>query len=291
MKRNNKLITGTILALAALGLSLTGCSKKSGNAEAKAEGKIIVKAVTNAGLAPYTFVDEKDELTGIDIEITREIFNRLPQYELQISKGDALQGVISGQYDFAVNNYGYTEQRGETYYYSYPYKTSYYVFIQRPDDESIKNLQDFADRKLKIELSAGTNIANAIEDWNEAHKATPINLVYSSSNFQLKFENIVNGKFDVAIDDGPILDTLLPKFGLEGKLVGNDIDPETQDILFKFNNTYLLFTKDARGKEIRDNVNKVLKELKEDGTLAKFAIKYFGKDTSPKAEHFVTPLN
>ncbi len=291
MKINIKLITETVLLAASLGLLVTGCSKKNANTETKAEVKTIVKAVTNAGLAPYTFVDENDKLTGIDIEITREIFKRLPQYELQISQGDALQGVISGQYDFAVNNYGYTQQRGETYYYSYPYKTSYYVYIQRPDDEPIKNLQDFADRKLKIEFSAGTNMANAIEDWNEAHKATPINLVYSSTNFQLKFENIVNKKFDVAIDDGPILNTLLPKFGLEGKLVGNEIDSETQDILFKFNNTYLLFTKDARGKEIRDNVNKVLKELKEDGTLAKYAIKYFGNDTSPKAEHFVTPLN
>jgi len=33
------------------------------------------------------------------------VFNRLPQYELKIEQADALQGVLSGQYDIAVNNY------------------------------------------------------------------------------------------------------------------------------------------------------------------------------------------
>ena len=278
-----------ILALAALTAVFTvGCSKKENPV---AGGKTVVKAVTGGSLAPYCYVDESGKLTGIDIEITREVFARLPQYELVIETADALQGVLSGQYDFAVNNYGYTKERGESYYYSYPYKTSFYEYIQRAGDKPLESLQDLADRHYKIQLSPSTNMTIAIEEWNEQHPDHKVNIEYTSVNFQLKFQNIAEGVTDVAIDDGPILDALLPKFGLEGKLVGNVIDPVTQDFLFKQNNTYFLFAKDAKRKSIRDDVNKVLKELKKDGTLAKYAVEYFGSDTSPKAEFFDTPLN
>jgi len=33
-----------------------------------------------------------------------------------------------------------------------------------------------------------------------------------------------------------------------GKLVGNEIDPDTEDFLFPHNNTYFLLTKDEKGR-------------------------------------------
>ncbi len=251
----------------------------------------IVKAVTGGSLAPYMYVDDNNELTGVDIDILKEVFNRLPQYDLQIEIADALQGVLSGQYDIAVNNYGYTEERAESYYFSYPYKTTYNVYIQRPDDEPLTSLQDIADRGYKIELEAGGLTANALEQWNEENPDHQIDIVYIETNFQVKFEHIVDGTTDLAIDDGPILDTLLEKFGLEGKLVGNDIDDATQDFLFPHNNTYFLFGKNEEGAALREDVDKVLKEMKEDGTLEKITTGYFGKDTSPKDEYFEETIN
>ncbi len=251
----------------------------------------IVKAVTGGSLAPYMYVDDNNELTGVDIDILKEVFNRLPQYDLQIEIADALQGVLSGQYDIAVNNYGYTEERAESYYFSYPYKTTYNVYIQRPDDEPLTSLQDIADRGYKIELEAGGLTANALEQWNEENPDHQIDIVYIETNFQVKFEHIVDGTTDLAIDDGPILDTLLEKFGLEGKLVGNDIDDATQDFLFPHNNTYFLFGKNEEGVALREDVDKVLKEMKEDGTLEKITTGYFGKDTSPKDEYFEETIN
>ena len=241
---------------------------------------------------------EKDTIDKIktpfyvfDIDILKEVFNRLPQYDLQIEIADALQGVLSGQYDIAVNNYGYTEERAESYYFSYPYKTTYNVYIQRPDDEPLTSLQDIADRGYKIELEAGGLTANALEQWNEENPDHQIDIIYIETNFQVKFEHIVDGTTDLAIDDGPILDTLLEKFGLEGKLVGNDIDDATQDFLFPHNNTYFLFGKNEEGAALREDVDKVLKEMKEDGTLEKITTGYFGKDTSPKDEYFEETIN
>lgn len=175
------------------------------------------------------FVDENNELTGVDIEIAKEVFRRIPEYDLEITVADALQGVLSGQYDIAINNYGYTDERAESYYFSYPYKTTFNVYIQRPDDTPLTSLEDLADRGYKIELNAGGLTANALEQWNADNPEHQINILYTDTNFQVKFEHLIDGTTDVAIDDGPILDTLLGKFGLEGQLVGNEIDPETED--------------------------------------------------------------
>ena len=43
----------------------------------------------------------------------------------------------------------------------------------------------------------------------------------------------------MAIDDGPLIDNLLPNFGLEGQLVANPIDEENRR--FSFPTEQLLF--------------------------------------------------
>ena len=277
---------------AILAAGITAASLTVGTATVFADSDVtVVKGVTGGSLAPYFYVGEDDELTGVDIDIVKEVFNRLPQYELQIDIADALQGVISGQYDIAINNYGYTDERAESYYYSYPYKTSFNEYIQRADDEPLTSLEDLADRGYKIELGAGTLTANALEKWNEENPDHQINIVYSNADFQVKYQHIVDGVADVAIDDGPLIDNLLPNFGLEGKLVANTIDEETEDFLFPQNNTYFLFGKNDKGAALREDVNKVLKEMKEDGTLAQITEKYLGKDTSPDEKYFEETIN
>lgn len=266
--------------------SAASSSSVASSSTADSGEKKVIKAVTSGTLAPYFYVNDDNELTGVDIDIVKEVFNRLPQYELQIDQADALQGVLSGQYDIAVNNYGYTDERAETYYFSLPYKTSFNEYIQRADDEPLTSLTDLADRGYKIELGAGSLTANALEKWNEDNPDHQINIVYSNTNFQVRYQHIVDGTTDVAIDDGPIIDNLLPQFGLEGQLVANEIDEETEDFLFPQNNTYFLFGKNEEGAALREDVDKALKEMKEDGTLSKITTEYLGVDTSPDEKYF-----
>ena len=248
MKKTKK-FWAVLAAAGLLAASFAGCgSNASANAgsssgsaaSSSAEGssasdsgeKKVIKAVTSGTLAPYFYVNDDNELTGVDIDIVKEVFNRLPQYELKIEQADALQGVLSGQYDIAVNNYGYTDERAESYYFSLPYKTSF------------------------------------------------------NDYFQVRYQHIVDGTADVAIDDGPIIDNLLPQFGLEGQLEANEIDEETEDFLFPQNNTYFLFGKNEEGAALREDVDKALKEMKEDGTLSKITTEYLGVDTSPDEKYF-----
>lgn len=274
-------VLAAVLALTLLAVSFLA----AGSAAADEPVKVI--AATNGRPAPYIVIDENDQFGGSDIEIIRAVFARLPQYELEIVlSDDTLTGLRSGFYDIAVNNYGWRDERGETYYYSYPYKTGFDVYIQRISDEPLTGLQDLADRGYKTEVGAGSLKASALEAWNEANPDHQINIIYSESDFQLKFQNIVDGRTDVAIDDGPILDTLIGQFGLTDAIVGNPIDADTQAFISPHNSSFFLFPKDEKGAALREDVDRVLKELKEDGTLAEILTRYFGHDTSPAIEDF-----
>lgn len=285
MKKIKEIMKMKKILTAVLALLAVAVLAASAAAESGAVTKVV--AATNGSPAPYIVVDENDRLNGSDIEIIRAVFARLPQYELEIVlSDDTLTGLISGLYDIGVNNYGWRDERGETYYYSYPYKTGFDVFIQRISDAPLTGLQDLADRHYKTEVGAGSLKASALEAWNKANPDHPIDIVYSESNFQLKFQNIVDGRTDVAIDDGPILDTLIGQFGLENDLVGNPIDPDTQAFISPHNSSFFLLPKDEKGAALREDVNRVLLELKEDGTLAEILTRYFGHDTSPAIEAF-----
>ena len=193
MKNLNKITAALLTGI--LAASLTG-----GVVSVFADSDVtVIKGVTSGSLAPYFYVGDDNQLTGVDIDIANEIFNRLPQYELQIDTADALQGVISGQYDIAINNYGYTDERAESYYFSFPYKTSFNEYIQRADDEPLTSLQDLADRGYKIELTAGSLTANALENWNKENPDHQIEIIYDNTNFQVRYQNIVDGKTDVEI--------------------------------------------------------------------------------------------
>ena len=187
-KKFLNIFTATVTALA-LGAGLAGCGAQAqsgatqssteaqeansadtqtaaadaGDAQAdgatgNADGDVtVIKAVTKGSPAPYVTIDENNQPAGSDIEIIKAVFERLPQYELQISLADdALTGIISGQYDIGVNNYGYREERADSYYFSYPYKTGYDVYIQRADDKPLEGLKDLADRGYKVEVGAGS---------------------------------------------------------------------------------------------------------------------------------------
>ena len=98
MKKTKK-FWAVLAAAGLLAASFAGCgSNASANAgsssgsaaSSSAEGssasdsgeKKVIKAVTSGTLAPYFYVNDDNELTGVDIDIVKEVFNRLPQYEL-----------------------------------------------------------------------------------------------------------------------------------------------------------------------------------------------------------------
>ena len=78
-------VIATIGVTAVLFGSLTGCgSASSSSTDTAASGVTKVTVATKGSPAPYMVVDENNEIGGSDIEIVKAIFEKLPQYELEI---------------------------------------------------------------------------------------------------------------------------------------------------------------------------------------------------------------
>lgn len=145
--------------------------------------------------------------------------SRLPQYELDIQTAefDAIfSGLTAGNYQIAVNNFSYREERAESYYYSYPYDDIKYAFIQRKDDEPLTSLKDAAERGYKIEAGAGVNVTNAIEQWNAENPDLQIEIIYTEADLSVVFEHIQDGVSDFRIDDVPIYKSYVDEFNFDG---------------------------------------------------------------------------
>ena len=275
-----------VVLLVSMLLGVTGCGKKE-------EGGTTIHAVTGGSPAPYITVEEDGTYSGYDIEVLKAVFDRLPQYklDLQTAEFDSIfTGLTAGNYQLAVNNFSYREERSESYYFSFPYDEITYVFVQREDDAPLTSLKDAADRGYKIESNAGGNVTNAIEQWNSENPDSQIEIIYSDADLAVWFEHIEDGTADFRIDDLPIYNAYLEEFDFQN-LQKNELTEEETARISTALDAYFLFPKTKEGDELRAEVNKALKELQEDGTLLKLSQEYFGADQVPDASKFVTPIN
>ena len=61
---------------------------QSGNETTAAAEPVTIYAATGGSPKPFTFVDSSNQLTGHNIELIKAIFDRLPQYKLEIEVTD-----------------------------------------------------------------------------------------------------------------------------------------------------------------------------------------------------------
>ena len=237
-----------LAGLGILGLSvltLAACGNKS---DSKASGeKQTITVATDSDTAPFTF-KKGDDFKGYDIDLVKAIFKDSDKYEVKFVTtpfDSILTGVDSGRYQIAANDFNYNEERAQKYGFSDPISRS--------------------------------NYAQLLENWNHANAdKTPITINYASSSTGLstRVQHIQEGKIDFILYDAISSEYIVKDQGykLAVNKIKDDIGMKTDGL------EYLLFSNDKQGKELKTFVNKRIKELKKDGTLAKLSKEYFGGD-------------
>lgn len=288
---------GTLLiAGAAAAIALTGCASDSESSSASEDTSssaevTTIRVHTTDGPSPYLYLDEDGNPDGFDIAVFKEAISRLPQYEAEyIVADDGLTGVLSGIYDVTVGNWVYNEERGESYYFSYPYKVTDKAFVQREDDEPLTDLHDAAARGYKVIVGATGGDTTAMEKWNEEHPDEQIEIIYTDATVVVRYQNVADGIADFTLDDGPMISAYFNAYDFEGLQKVTLSDDALTDILETVD-TYFLYAKDEAGLKLRDDINVAIKEMYEDGTLDELSIEYFGYTTTPDASGFETTIN
>ena len=143
------------IGAAALFLSACGSSDSADNtdssstegetdllAEIQEEGTLVIG--TEGTYPPFTFHDDSGELTGFDVEIAREVADRLGvEAEFLETQWDAMfAGLDAERFDMVANQVGINEERQESYDFSEPYITSTAVLVVAEGNEEIQSFDD-----------------------------------------------------------------------------------------------------------------------------------------------------
>ncbi|ALS78232.1 transporter substrate-binding domain-containing protein [Planococcus sp. ANT_H30] len=264
LKKKTFLTTGVLAALLLVGCSDEESSTtKETSAWDEIQDKGSLTVATSGTLLATSFRDsESDELTGFEVEVVRELGNRL-ELDIEFKElgfDEMLTSVNTGQIDLAANDIEITEGRAEEFIFSTPIKHSYGTAVVRKDDLSdISSLEDLPGKKA---AGASTSIYMEIARDYGAEEVT-----YDNASNEVYLRDVSIGRTDVILND-----YYLSTFGVAAFPELNiTIHP---DIKYAPSEVGLVMNKD--NTELADHVDTALEEMLKDGTITEISKEFFG---------------
>ncbi|TBX18916.1 amino acid ABC transporter [Clostridium perfringens] len=263
MKKN---IFKKILSVAMIGgltLSLAGCGAKTAKengsndkvAKIKESGKLVVGL--SADYAPYEFhimKDGKDQIVGLDIDIAKEVAKNLG-VDLEIKEmefGAIIQSVKNGMIDMGISGITPDEKRKEAVDFSdIYYEAEQGILINKDNKESIKGIGDLKGKKVGAQMgSIQAEIAKGIE-------GADVKLLDNVNTLILELKT---GKLDAVITELPVAK------------IASEVNSElaVADEVIKNSEGGSAIAIQKGNKDLVDEVNSTIKELKENGKIDQF---------------------
>ncbi len=256
------MLLAVLLALAAL---LAGCGEEEAAEEVEQEevaletvkpGKLLMGSDTT--YPPFESIDDKGEAVGFDVDIAREIAERLGlELEVVSVKWEGIiPGLKTGDYDIVMSAMTITEERLMEIDFSDPYIDSDQSIAVRKGDTSIKNEADLAGKVVGVQVdTTGQFTAEKIPGIKEIKKYDTI---------LMAFEDLELGRIDAIVNDYPV-NAYISKDRGKTEVVATIKTDEKYGIGVKKGNSQLLKA-----------INKALAEIKKDGTYDRIYEKWFG---------------
>ena len=276
MKRRN------LLQLLASGLVvvsiLAGCgSSKTSNTAVSSTAVKKIKVAFDQSLKPISYVDDKGNPTGYDIEVMKLVDELLPEYEFEYvgtTSDDLLLGVEQGKYQVGIKNAFWTQERTEKFIFPKEFiGLSSTGIVLKKDKENIKNLEDFASAGLTLAPIAANNAQyTVIDEYNKAHPNNQVKL-QAGDTFQVDVVQWVNeGRVDGGITiEGLFEGQVKAESGKYHNLINDVVYNE-----FSVIKTWPLFNKQEQ--EFADAYDKAIKQISEEKKTNELSTKFYGRD-------------
>lgn len=237
--------------------------------------KIIV-ATTGTGPSPFIFQGDDGNLDGYDIAVIKEIFSRLPQYELEFQTTEfasIFTGIDAGYYQMGVNNISYNRERGEKYLFSDVYSVSTYGILVRDDNTDIQTLDDLPGHTT--ETSPTSYNASMYQSYNEAHPDAQIEVSYieDSNNTPL---SVSDGKIDFELFSKTTLQSQVEEYGLTNvKIIDVPIEDSTA-FMDKLSGNFFVVSREY--PQLVEDINTAFEAALDEGKILEISKKYLGED-------------
>ena len=268
-KRLVKIIVICTVVLSTM-LFLSACSSKLDSTK-DTFSDILDRGYVVVGLddtfAPMGFRDDKDEIIGFDIDLAKEVFNRLDiKVKFQPIDWSMKEAELnSGNIDLIWNGYTITEERKEKVQFTKAYLDNRQVIITLSNSE-INKKEDLANKS--IALQSGSSSLDAVNREPEIVKSLkggePI--LFSTNNEA--FMDLEAGRVDAVVADEILARYYINERGANKyKVLEEDFGKEEYGIGVRKSDKTLL-----------KKVESTLDAMNKDGTCEKISKKWFGEN-------------
>lgn len=268
-KKLAKLFAVGALALGVL--AVAGCGDDSSKETEKVNPNAkVVNVATRGTVRPYSYTTDDGKLTGFDVELLREIERRNPNLHFEfkpMAVDAAFVAMDAGQVDMIANQMRRNPTRESKYYYTNEVNNySTRKLVVKNDRNDIHNLDDLKGKKIAVTTSSEFN--ELVKAFNETANP-PIDIIYTDKAGAETLNLVATDRADAAGEYEYVINSAVKDRGLPLKAVG--------DVLAVVP-TYFLSKRTDDMKQVNDEIDKTMKEMRADGTLKKISEEYLGGD-------------
>ncbi len=268
-----------VCLIAVLAVVISGCStskSSSSKSSSSSEESTLAKAkkkgvlvVASSNDAPFAYIDVKtNKFSGIDANIIKEIAKRIGIKTVEMKEipfENMIVELNKGSVDMVTDAmYIKDERLKQAYFTDIWYQEGEAIII--PDDSDITSFDDMKDKVVGAQK--GTAFLELAQKWQKEGKVKDVSIYGKQTELMLAVDT---GKIDACVTDGIVANyTLKQDTSLKLKVL-EPYEPEAKGQIgaaIQFDD-----------KDLLDEVNSALNEMKEDGTLLKI-LKDFGLDES-----------
>lgn len=237
---------------------LAACNAGEASSANKEEQKVL-KMATSADFPPFESYDEQGNFTGFDVELAQAIADELG-YELKIQDMD-FDGLIGSlqakRVDIVLAGMSATEERRENVDFSEPYHRSGEMFIAKADQQ-IEDLSNLEGKVVGVQL--GTIQEEGAEKLAEEYGFE----VKKVDSANILVQELNSNRIDVAYMDKTVATGYITSQGFTGF---DDPTTSSPGMAIAF----------PKGSELVEEVNAILKQFEEDGTLTALEDKWLSE--------------
>lgn len=223
-------------------------------------GKLILGL--DATFKPMGFTDEQDNIVGFDIDLAQEVCNRLgvELVKQPVDWDTKEQDLDAGRIDCIWNGMSVTAERAEIMNLSDAYMKNDMIFVVKTESD-IASQADL-DGKI-VAVQSGSSAQTIL--YESGLNITPVELATNVECLQ---------QLELDLADAVFMDSVVANYEITttGKpftVLPDGLSPEEYAIGFRKND-----------QALRDEVQKILSEMKADGTVAEISTKWFGSDVT-----------
>ncbi len=218
----------------------------------------------DASFPPMGFTNEANEIVGFDIDVAQEVCNRMgiTLVKQPIVWDNKEEDLNVGKIDCVWNGMSINDARRKTMNLSDPYMNNEMIFVV-PGNSSVKTMDDLKGKTVGVQSgSSAEEILMAADIYKDITVTALEDNVTLLSQMELGFS-------DAVFLDSIVANYFITENSKDYVILPGNLEAEEYAIGFRKND-----------QTLRDEIQRILGEMKADGKLGEISTKWFGSDVT-----------